>query len=452
MKSPGSPPTAPGPKGNPFFGRMVASSRRDPLKFMTGLAREYGDVCSFRVGFERVFFVNHPEYVREVLVGHYGNFLKGGGRQRAKRFLGEGLLLSEGDLHRRQRQLAMPGFHRQRLASYAAEMAASGERCSARWRDGEVLDIWPEMLRLTLAIVGKTLFGADVEAKDDEVGQAMRAATLQYRAFKLPLSKLLERMPLPHIRRFHQGKERLRRVVLDIIDERRRDGGRDHGDLLSMLLLAEEEGESGRRMTPQQVWDEALPIFIAGYDTTATALMWTWYALSGQPEVEAKLHAELDEVLEGGRAARFEDFRRLPYTERVLSEAMRLYPPTWRLVRRAIEDFRVGRYVIPAGSLVVVCQYAMHRDPRYFPDPERFDPERFTPEARAARPQFAYFPFGGGPRRCLGESFALMESVLLLATLARRWRLRLAPGHPVELFPEHLLRSRHGMLMRMEKR
>lgn len=434
----------PGPAGNPFFGRLVASSRRDPLNFMTTLARDYGDVCSFRIGFERIFFVNHPDYVKDVLVGHYDNFIKGRGKQRAKHFLGEGLLLSEGELHRRQRRLAQPGFHRQRIASYAAEMVAASERCSARWRDGEVLDIWPEMLRLTLGIVGKTLFSADVESKDDEVGQAMKAATLQYRAFKLPFAKLLERMPLPHIRRFRQGKERLRRVILEIIEERRRDE-RDHGDLLSMLLLSEEgEGVEGLRMTPEQVWDEALTIFIAGYDTTATALMWTWFLLSEHPEVEARLHAELDEVLEGGRPAVFEDFHRLPYTERVLAEAMRIYPPTWRLVRRAIRDFRAGEHIIPAGSLVVVCQYAMHRDPRFFPDPERFDPERFTPEAREARPAFSYFPFGGGVRRCIGEGFAWMEVVLLVATIARRWRMRLAPGHVITTKPLITLRPGRG--------
>ncbi|MBA3239691.1 MAG: cytochrome P450 [Acidobacteria bacterium] len=451
MKSHTPHPDAPGPKGNRFYGRMVRTSRRDPLGFMTMLARDYGDVCSFRVGFERIYFVNHPDYVKDVLVNHYDNFLKGNGKQRAKRFLGEGLLLSEGDLHRRQRRLAQPGFHHQRLAGYALEIAASSQRCSARWRDGQKLDIWPEMLRLTLGIVGKTLFSADVESKDDEVGQAMKAATLQYRSFKLPFAKLLERMPLPHIRRFHRGKERLRRIVLEIIEERRRDG-LDHGDLLSMLLLSEDKGVGAPPMLPEQVWDEALTIFIAGYDTTATALMWTWFLLSQHPQAEAKLHAELDEVLEDGRPAVFEDLRRLPYTERVLAEAMRIYPPTWRLVRRAIRDFPVGEHILPAGSLVVVCQYAMHRDPRYFPDPERFDPERFTPEAKAERPQYSYFPFGGGPRRCIGEGFALMEGVLLLATLARRWRLRLAPGHPVEVFPEHLLRSKHGMLMTLEKR
>jgi cytochrome P450 len=444
-------PTVPGPAGNRFFGPLVAESRRDPLNFMTRLAREYGDLSSFRIGTERIFFVNHPDYVRDVLVNHYDNFLKGRGKQRAKRFLGEGLLLSEGDLHRRQRKLAQPGFHRQRLAAYAREMSASGEHCSARWADGQTLDIWPEMLRLTLGIVGKTLFGADVESRDDEVGRAMKAAMLQYRAFKLPFAKLLERLPLPHIRRFHQGKETLRRVVLQIIEERRR-SGRDHGDLLSMLLLAEAEGAGAGRMTPEQVWDEALTIFIAGYDTMATALMWTWYLLSQHAEAEAKLHAEVDAVLAGGGPPTFDDLARLPYTECVLAESMRLYPPTWRLVRRAVRDFEVGGHHIPARALVVVCQYAMHRDPRFFPDPLRFDPDRWVPEAKAARPQFSYFPFGGGPRRCLGEGFAMVEGVVLLAALARRWRLRLAPGHRIELFPEHLLRSKHGMVMRLEKR
>ncbi|HEU4594622.1 MAG TPA: cytochrome P450 [Pyrinomonadaceae bacterium] len=452
MKSPDTSANVPGPKGNPFFGRAVKSSRRAPLDFMLNLARDYGDVCTFRVGFERVFFVNHPDYVREVFNHHYESFLKGGGNNgRAKRFLGEGVLLSEGETHRRARRLHQQAFHRQRLAAYASEMAASTERCSARWRDGEVLDVWAEMLRLTLGIVGKTLFSADVESEADEVGRAMRAAVSRYRAFKLPFAKLLERTPLPRMRRFRQGKEQLQKVVLELIAERTRSGA-DAGDLLSMLLLAEDDGAGAQRMTPRQVWDEALTIFIAGYDTMATALMWTWYLLSQHAEAEARLHAELDEVLNDSRPAEFADLKRLPYTERVLAEAMRIYPPTWRLVRRAVTDFNVGDYVIPKGSLVTVCQYAMHRDPRYFPDPERFDPERFTPEAKAARPPFSYFPFGGGPRRCIGEGFAQMEGVLLLATLARRWRLRLAPGHPVELFPEHLLRSKHGMLMKAEKR
>lgn len=444
--------TVPGPTGNRFFGSLVTESRRDPLGFMTRLAHTYGDVCSFRVGMEHIYFVNHPDHVHDILVNHYDNFLKGRGSQRrSRKFLGEGVLLSEGETHRRQRRLAQPAFHRNRIAGYASVMGEHCERMSAQWIDGQVLDIWPEMVRLTLGIVGKTLFNADVQSKSDEIGQAMTAAASRYRAFKLPLAKLLESMPLPNMIQFQRGKERLRKVVLKLIEERRRTG-EDHGDLLSMLLLAADENNNGRQMTPEEIWDEALTFFIAGYDTIATAMMWTWYLLAQHPDVEARLHAEVDEVLAGGGPATFDDLPRLRYTEGVLSESMRLYPPTWRLVRRAIRDFPIGDHVIPARSLVVVCQYAMHRHPRYYPDPERFDPDRFTPEAKAARPRFSYFPFGGGPRHCMGEPFAMLEGVILLASLARQWRLRLEPGYRVELRAEHLLRSKDGMLMKLERR
>lgn len=443
--------TFPGPTGNRFFGRLVTESRRDPLGFMTRLAQTYGDVCSFRVGFDHIFFVNHPDHVHDILVNHYDNFLKGRGTQRSRRFLGEGVLLSEGDTHRRQRRLAQPAFHRNRIANYAAVMGQHCERMSSSWVDEQMLDIFPEMVKLTLGIVGKTLFDADVESESDKVGRAMAAAVSRYRAFKLPLANVLESMPLPRMLRFKRGKEHLRKVVLRLIEERRR-SGKDHGDLLSMLLFIEDETNDRRRMTSEEVWDEALTFFIAGYDTIATALMWTWYLLSEYPEVEARLHEEIDDVLGEGHPATFDDLPRLKYTEKVLAESMRLYPPTWRLVRRAIRDFPIGDQIIPAQALVVVCQYAMHRNPRYYPEPERFDPERFTTDAKASRPRFSYFPFGGGPRHCMGEPFAMMEGVILLASLARQWRLRLAPGHRVELRAEHLLRARYGMLMRLEKR
>jgi cytochrome P450 len=440
----------PGPKGNPFFGRHVSASRRDPLNFMLGLAREYGDLSTFRVGRERVYFVNSPDGVRDVLVNHYDNFLKGRGRTRARQLVGQGLLLSEGDLHRRQRRLAQPAFHRQRIAAYADEMGAAAARFSGRWQDGETKDIWPEMLRLTLGIVGRTLFSADVESETDEVGGALKDVMVRFHAFKLPGSDMLDRLSLPRMLRVRRGERRLRALVLGLIEERRR-AGRDHGDLLSMLMLAEGEG-GGEAMTPEQVWQEALTIFIGGFDTIATTLMWTFYALSQNPEVVGRLHTELDSVLEDRRAATFEDLKRLQYTERVLCEAMRLYPPTWRLMRRALRDFPVGGYRIPSGALVVVCQYAMHRDPRFFPDPEKFDPERWTTEAKAARPQFSFFPFGGGPRRCLGEPFAMTEGVLLLATLARLWRMRLVEGQKIEMLPQHLLRSKWGMQMQLARR
>jgi cytochrome P450 len=329
-------------------------------------------------------------------------------------------------------------------------MGAAALRRAESWRDGDALDIWPEMLGLTLGIVGRTLFSADVESETDEIGRALKDVMVRFHAFKLPGSDMLDRLSLPRMLRVRRGERRLRRLVLGLIDERRR-AGLDHGDLLSMLMLAEDEG-GGAAMTPEQVWQEALTIFIGGFDTIATALMWTFYALSRNPLAESRLHEELDSVLEGGRAATFDDLKRLQYTERVLCEAMRLYPPTWRLVRRALRDFPVGDYCIPSGALVVVSQYAMHRDPRFFPEPEAFDPERWTTEARSARPQFSYFPFGGGPRRCIGEPFAMTEGVLLLATLARRWRMRMVEGHRIELLPQHLLRSKWGMRMRLARR
>ena len=450
MKNPSSCSTVPGPVGNRFFGRLVNESRHDPLNFMLKLAREYGDLCTFRIGRERVFFVNSPEGVRDVFVNHYDNFLKGLGRDRARQFVGQGLLLSEGELHRRQRRLAQPAFHRQRIAAYADEMGAAAARCAGHWRDGQTLDIWSEMLRLTFGIVGRTLFSADTESETDEVGRALKDVMIKFRAFELPGSKLRDHLSLPRIVRVRRGERRLRGLIFKLMEERRL-SGLDHGDLLSMLMLAEGEG-GGEMMTHEQVWQEALTIFVGAFDTIATALMWTFYALSQNPEAEARIHSELDAVLKGGRAATFEDLKQLKYTERVLCEALRLYPPTWRLMRRALRDFPLGGYVIPSGSLVVVCQYAMHRDPRFFPGPERFDPERWTPEARAARPTYSFFPFGGGPRRCLGESFAMTEGVLLLATLARRWRLRLAEGHKIEFLTQHLLRSKWGMRMRLERR
>lgn len=451
MKDSAHAQTVPGPAGNPFFGPLVIASRRDPLNFMLALAREYGELCTFRVGFERVYFVNHPEYIRDVLVKHYDNFLKGRGGSRAKHFLGQGLLLSEGDAHRNQKRLMLPAFHRQRIAAYASDMSASAERAASRWRDGSTLDIWPELRRLSLSIVGRTLFSADMESESDKVGQAIKALFTPYRAFRLPFAQLYERLPFPHLLRFRRSMKSMRSIVVKLIEERRR-SGKDSGDLLSMLMLAEEEGKDGSRLTTEELWDQVLTLIIAGYDTMATVLMWTWYLLSQNEGAEARLHAELDSVLEGGRAAVFDDLKSLPYTERVLLEAMRLYPPTWRLVRRAIKDFKLGEHVIPAGALVVCCMFAMHRDSRYFADPLRFDPERWTDEAKQTRPHYSYFPFGGGPRRCLGESFAMVEAVVLLATMARRWRMRLAPGHRVELLPQHMLGARHGMLMRLERR
>jgi cytochrome P450 len=409
-------------------------------------------VALLRLGRTRLYLLNHPDFVKDVLVHEHRRFHKGRGLELAKYLLGEGLLTSEGEFHRRQRRLAQPAFHQQRIASYAAAMVTQAERISDRWAElggptdaPRVLDIHAEMMRLTLAIVAETLFGAEVENEAQEIGQAIATSMKLFRSFTtLPFAPLLERLPLPSTRRFLKARARLDATIYRLISDRRA-AGEDRGDLLSMLLLAQDEEGSGG-MTDEQLRDEAMTLFLAGHETTANALTWSWYLLSQHPDVEARLHAELDAVL-GQRRAEAADVPRLTYTSGVLAESMRLYPPAWVIGRRAIVDYEVAGYRVPRGSIVLLSQWVMHRDQRFFSDPERFDPERWTDEARAARPRFAYFPFGAGPRMCIGEQFAWMEGVLVLATLARRWRARLVPGHRVALEPSITLRPAGGMRM-----
>jgi cytochrome P450 len=424
--------------------------RTDTLRFLQRMAVEYGDIVYFKIGPQPAYFLNHPDYIKDVLVTSNNSFMKGRALQRSKRLLGEGLLTSENPLHRRQRRLAQPAFHRQRIANYASVMTEYAERISSGWRDGDTVDISQEMMRLTLGIVGKTLFDADVEGEAAEIGEALTTVMDLFNLLLLPFSELLEKLPLPHRRRFDRARDRLDQTIYRMIKERR-ESGQDRGDLLSMLLLAQDEEGEGGGMSDTQLRDEAMTIFLAGHETTSNALSWTWYLLSQNPHAEELLHAELDMVLQG-KIPTFDDVPRLPYTEMVLAESMRLYPPAWAVGRLSVEDYSVAGYVIPKGSLVLLSQYVMHRDARFFPDPEVFDPERWLPDAKEARPQFSYFPFGGGPRRCIGEGFAWMEGILLLATLASRWRMRLDPSHPIELQPVMTLRPKHGIKMTLHER
>jgi cytochrome P450 len=445
-----TPRRPPGPQGKLLKPNFL-TFRRDPVSFMERITREYGDIVYFKLGPQDVYFLNHPDFIKDVLVTHHQSFIKGRALQRSKRLLGEGLLTSEGQFHRRQRRLAQPAFHRQRIASYASVMTDYGVRAMERWHDGETLDISQEMMRLTLGIVGKTLFDADVEAEAQEIGAALTVVMDLFDALMMPFSELLEKLPLPQNKRFQKARARLDATIYRIINERRK-SGEDHGDLLSMLLLAQdEEDQNGGGMTDEQVRDEAMTIFLAGHETTSNALTWTWYLLSQHADVEAKLHEELDQLLEG-RLPTMDDVARLKYTEMVLTEAMRLYPPAWAVGRLATKDHEIGGYVVPDGSLVLLSQYAMHHDARFFPEPERFDPQRWTTDAREARPQFSYFPFGGGPRRCIGEGFAWMEGILLIATLAQKWRMRLVPDQRVEVRPVITLRPKHGIRMTVSHR
>ena len=428
---------------------MLVEFARRRLPFMVESAKKYGDIVFFKVGNERIYLFNHPDLIRDVLVTNQRNFIKSRALVRAKRVLGEGLLTSEGDFHLRQRRLAQPAFHRDRIAAYGRSMVDYAVRTSSRWVNAGPLDIHDEMMKLTLAIVAKTLFSADVEKEATEIGEALTTTFDAFNIGILPFSEILEKLPLPYIKRFEAARGRLDETIYRIIDERRATR-EDKGDLLSMLLLAQDTEGDGGGMTNTQLRDEAMTIFLAGHETTANALSWTWYLLSQHPEIEARLHREVDAL--GDRLPQPEDLPSLPYTRMILAESMRLYPPAWAVGRRAINDFEVNGYNIPAQSMVLMSQYIMHRDPRFYPDPERFDPERWQPDVAATRPKFSYFPFGGGTRICIGEQFAWMEGTLILATIAQHWQMRYLGTSLPEIEPRITLRPRNGLEMKVERR
>ncbi len=434
----------PGPKVS-LLDTITYRPGRNPLEFFTGLARTYGDVAYARMGGEHLFVVSDPRAIKDVLVTHNQNFHKSRGLERTKRLLGEGLLTSEDAFHLRQRRLIQPAFHRERIAAYAATMVAFADRARNGWTDGAELDVAPEMSRLTLLIAGKTLFDADVDSQAREIGDAMTGLIKSFWMVMLPFGEMLERLPIPYLRRGRRARERLDEIIYGLIRERRASGV-DHGDLLSMLLMAQDDEDKGRGMTDRQVRDEVMTILLAGHETTANALTWTWYLLSQTPDVERRVHEEVDRVL-SGRLPEVADVDRLPYVTRVVTESMRLYPPAWLVGRRAINEYGIDGYYVPPRSIILMCEWIVHRDGRHYPDPERFDPDRWTPEFKAQLPRFAYFPFGGGPRQCIGESFAWMELVLLLATIAQRWRFDLVPDHPVVPYAAITLRPKYGMKM-----
>lgn len=440
-------PAGPAPR---YPGQFLREMARNPLAPMIAMNRDYGDIVHYKIGPQHLYLFSHPDLIRDVLVTNQKNFTKSRGLERARRLLGNGLLTSEGEFHLRQRRLAQPAFHRQRIASYGTTMAAYADRTRSGWNDGSTVDMHVEMMRLTLAIVAKTLFDADVDDEAAEIGEALTAAFASFNFGILPFTELLEKLPLPHVRRFNAARDRLDRTIYRMIKERRGSND-DRGDLLTMLLTATDTEGDGSGMNDLQLRDEAMTIFLAGHETTANALTWTWYLLSQHPEAEARMHAEIDAALLG-RTPTFDDLPALPFTRMVVAESMRLYPPAWAIGRRAIEPFEARGYTIPARSVVLMSQYITHRDPRFFPDPERFDPERWTTEAQATRPKFSYFPFGGGTRVCIGEQFAWMEGILLVATLAQHWKMRLSPGHPVDIQPLITLRPRHGMKMKLHRR
>lgn len=432
-----------------IFGGHFLEFRRSPTAFLQKITK-LGDVTTFNLGGQTAFCINNPEMIRDLLVTNNHKFIKGRALQRAKKLLGTGLLTSEKDFHLRQRRMIQPAFHRQRIAGYAESMIEFAEKMSGEWRDGEARDIDKEMMRLTLNIVGKTLFGANVETDANEVGKAMTTIVSMFNLLLLPFAELLEKLPLPHAKRFNNAKKTLDDVIYKIIDERRA-SGEDTGDLLSMLLNAQDE-ESGAQMTDEQIRDECLTIFLAGHETTSNALTWTFYLLSQNADAQAKVHAELDAILKD-KPLTPEDYPQLKYTESILAEAMRLFPPAWAIGRLAIEEHEFGGFTIPKGSLVLASTFVMHRDARFWTDADEFVPERWeTLSVKEAGQKFVYFPFSKGVRSCIGEQFAWTEGVLLLAALGRRWKLNLMPEQKIALQAMITLRPKYGMKMQIEKR
>jgi cytochrome P450 len=419
----------------------------DPLKYFTGIIREYGDVVGLRIFNFRILLINHPDHIEDVLVNHPRKFIKGRVLQANKRVFGRGLLTSEGDFWLRQRRLAQPAFHRARIAGYSSTMVEYTERLLHEWQDGEERDIHKEMMRLTLQIVGKTLFDADVERDAKDIGKSMELLLELGADFRRTLF-IPQWLPTPTNIRQERAIRQIEKVLYRIIAEKRA-SGRDAGDLLSMLLAAQDDDGSG--MTDKQLRDEAITLFLAGHETTANTLSWTWWLLAQNPAVEAKFHAELRTVL-AGRAPSLDDLPKLVYTNHIITESLRLYPPAWGTARTAIEDHEIAGYSVPKGSGVSFAQWTVHRDARWYDAPDEFRPERWEGDLLKPLPRFAYFPFGGGPRQCIGNTFALMETALILATIAQQFRFRLVEGHPVVPLASITLRPRHGIRAVLELR
>ena len=462
-------------------GKLIRQFVRDPIKTLSTIAQKYGDISYFKLGpKQRVYLINNPDYIEKVLIYDHRNFKKGPRLQAAKALLGEGLVTSEGDFHNRQRRLIQPIFHPRQIATYGKIMTDYAIRFRDRWENEEIIDISQEMMELTLGIICKSVLNFDVESEAKQVGKALTTTRNYSKRLQNPIGHVLDKIPiLPAPKGARKAKEELDSLVYGLISDRRRhyeqeeSDNKRHDDLLSRLMGAQDSNVAGSassgstqsstskgKMSDKQVRDEAMTIFIAGHETTANVLTWTFFLLSQYPDVEKKLHDEIDSVLgttdEDGHVVTKiptpDDIPRLQYTEKVLRESMRLYPPVWTMGRYVENDYNVGEYTIPAGSSILMSQYVMHHDTRYYEEPEQFNPDRWTAEFKSQLPRFSYFPFGGGIRGCIGEPFAWMEGIFITAIIAQKWTMRLIPGQRIKLDPAITLRPKYGMRMKLIQR
>jgi cytochrome P450 len=432
----------PGPKGTRVMG-VMKEFNHDSLGFIERVQRDYGDIVWSRFLYVPALFLYHPNEIENVLATNAKNFVKAMTLRSNffQRLVGNGLLTSEGEEWKRQRRLTSPAFHRHRIANYADTMVNYTRRMTSSWTGGQTRDVHNDMMRLTLEIVVRCLFSADVSNDVDNVGETLKQLVKPFAAQATLKWILNNRLPTPQHLQFNRLVKKIDEVVYRIIAERRAQAD-DAGDLLSMMLKARDE--DGSQMTDQQLRDEVMTLFLAGHETTALTLAWTWYLLGCNPDAEKKFHAELDQVL-GDREPTFDDLPRLKFTEKIAKECMRLYPPAYGLGREAINDCEIGGYRVPAGTQVFMFQWATQRDALFFAEPLAFKPERWTEEFESSLPRYAYFPFGGGPRACVGASFAMMEMILVLATIGKKYRLELVDDHPVEVYPAMSLRPKNGV-------
>ena len=441
----------PGPRGVPILG-MLPAIRRDPIGVFRRAALEFGDVVYLKIASRHGFLVNNPDDIRHVLQDNARNYHKSPLYDKLRLILGNGLLTSEDGFWLRQRRIAQPAFHRQRIAALAGTMADAAREAAATWRSvadaRRTVDVDEEMMRLTRTVVLRTLLGSELGPFASTIDHAWTVVN-QYIGESFWSLGIADKLPTPKYRRFVAARGVLRGAVEYVIGERRRHDT-DRADLLSMLMSTHDE-ETGETMTDQQLSVEVMTFLLAGQETTSLALTWTWYLLSQNPSARQRLEDELDVVLKG-RPPEYSDLANLPYLRMVVDESMRLYPPAWGFSRQAMSDDVLGGFTLPRGWLAFVIPYALHRHPRYWPEPDRFDPERFSPERSAERPKFVHLPFGAGPRRCIGDQFALIETHLTLATFAQSYRLELVPGHDVDPWPLITLRPRFGMPMIVGRR
>jgi cytochrome P450 len=418
---------------------------RSPLEFVVRARQEFGDIVRLRIPLVRAYLVAHPDDIKHVVQDNHDNYTKENIDYRLlRRGLGNGLLTSDGPYWTRQRRLIQPIFLRERVVQMGAIMAQEAQRLVCHWErrgvEREPFDIAAEMTRVTLAIVARALFSFDVTQHARLIGEAL--TTMNESMAQAGFSALFPFLPSRSNRLTRRARRTLDSVIWKIIADRR--ASADWPDDLLSLLLSARDPQSGKTLSDLQVRDEVATFLLAGHETTANALAWTWYLLAQNPDAQAKLDAEVAEVLDR-RPPGVEDVPRLKYATMVIEESLRLYPPAWAFSRSNIEEDQLAGYRIKRGSLIYISQYVTHRHPEFWPDPDRFDPERFTPERNAERPKYTYFPFGGGPRACIGSQFALAEAVIILCTIAQRWRLRLVPDHPVRMYPLITLRPRYGI-------